>query len=192
MHRWEEWQRPYEHGTFAIWPPAPVRKIVNSQRERYDPVSQRYCEAHITVTQPLRRPLDEGEWRHLRTVLAGFDRFEIEYGPLSSFLPYPCIWYEIQPQDRILAIRKALHQTGYFNLEMKHPENFIPHMTITEGLSGPTVDEGLLRRLQEESGTGSFLCEELALIIPDASFRFHVRRTVPLGALSHSRSSNGA
>ena len=183
MRRWEDWQKPYEFGTFVIWPPVHVRKIINSQREMYDPVSQRYCETHITVTQPLSWTLDERGWDYLQTRLAGFGPFQIEYGPLSSFLPYPCIWYEIVPRDRILAIRKVLHQTGYFNLEMEYPENFIPHMTITEGLSGPTVDKSVLRKLQEESGMGSFLCEDVAFIVPDEEFQFHVKRRIPLGTV---------
>ncbi len=77
-------------------------------------------------------------------------------------------------------MREALHETGHFNLAIKHPENFIPHMTITEGLSGATVDEELLDKLQGESGKGSFWCEELALIVPDEDFRLRVARVLPL------------
>jgi 2'-5' RNA ligase len=184
MDTWEDWQRPYQYGTLVIWPPSDVRENVNSQREKYDPVSQSYCEAHITVTQPLCRWLDEEEWDRVRIVLAGFESFEIAYGPLNSFLPYPCIWYEVKPRERVLEIRNALHQTGYFNLEMKHPKNFIPHMTITEGLSGPAVDESLLQLLQGESGTGSFKCEGLAYIVPDDSFRLQVRSILLLAHLN--------
>jgi 2'-5' RNA ligase len=177
---WEEWQKPYEFGTIVIWPPDEVRGIVNLQRERYDPVSQSYCETHITVTQPLVKRLDQDEWDGLLNLLASYESFEITYGPLKSFLPYPCIWYAIQPVERVLELREALHLTGYFNSAMKHPENFIPHMTITEGQSGPTVDEALFELLQSESRDGVFQCDGLSYIVPDRQFRFHVERFLPL------------
>jgi 2'-5' RNA ligase len=180
MESWEDWQKPYIYGTFAIWPPDEVREIVDAQRQAYDPVSQAICGTHITVTQPMIKPLGEGEWKRLQIVLREFVSFEIEYGPVKSFLPYPCIWYEVQPAERILEIRTALHDTGYFNLTMQHPEDFIPHMTITEGLSGPEVNEGLLVRLQQESKPGTFICDTLVYIVPDDHFQFQVRRSLPL------------
>ena len=103
-------------------------------------------------------------------ILIRFPAFEIQYGPIKSFLPYPCIWYEIQPEDKILDLRHALHQTGYFNLSLTHTGDFIPHMTITEGLSGPPVDKELLTKLQEQSSQGSFICHDAAYIVPDESF----------------------
>jgi len=180
MENWEDWQKPYQFGTLVIWPPDEIREIVNSQRERIDPVSQSYCETHISVTQPLCRWLEAEEWDRLGVLLASFDSFLIEYGPLNTFLPYPCIWYEIKPVNRVLELRNSLHQTGYFNLEMKHPQNFIPHITITEGLSGLEVDKDLFQTLQQESGKGSFQCEELAYIVPDQDFRFYISRILPL------------
>jgi 2'-5' RNA ligase len=180
MNSWEDWQKPYQFGTLVIWPPDALREIVNSQRERIDPVSGSYCEAHITVTQPLSGYLDDEEWDRLETILSSIVSFEISYGPLKTFLPYPCIWYEIQPAEKVLELRNVLHQTGFFNLDMKHPQNFIPHMTITEGLSGPEVDENLFRMLQEESGKGLFHCKGLSYIVPDEDFRFQVKRFLPL------------
>lgn len=182
MDHWEDWQKAYRFGTIVIWPPEEIRATVNAQRERYDPVSQSYCEAHITVTQPLVRSPSEGEWDQIYRVLGSFDTFKIEYGPLNSFLPYPCIWYEVQPIESVLQLREALHECGYFNLELRNTESFIPHLTITEGQSGPEVDAFLLSKLNDESRGGSFHCKELALIVPDESFNFFVDRTIRLGS----------
>jgi hypothetical protein len=179
MNTWEVWQTFYQFGTLVIWPPDEIGSIVNSQRERIDPISQSYCETHISVTQPLSRWLDEKAWDRLGTIIKSFVSFEIAYGPLNTFLPYPCIWYEVKPADRVLELRNVLHQTGYFNLEMRHPKNFIPHMTITEGLSGPKVDLNLYQTLQQESGSGTFQCEGLTYIIPDENVRFHVKKFLP-------------
>ena len=180
MDNWEDWQKPYQHGTIVIWPPYEIREIVNAQREAYDPISRSICEAHITVTQPFSKFLSDVEWDSLFKLLNAYDPFKIEYGPLKSFLPYPCIWYEIQPKETVLELRSALHNTGFFNLGLKYTEGFIPHMTITEGLSGPSVDESLLDALQLKSRRGTFLCRELAYIVPEDRFYFRVVKVLPL------------
>jgi hypothetical protein len=84
--------------------------------------------------------------------------------------------------DRVLEIRSALHQTGFFSLNLSHIKDFIPHMTITEGLSVSTVDVGLLELVQGESESGSFLCKELAYIFPNYQFCFNVMERLPLKA----------
>jgi len=181
MEHWKDWQKAYQFGTIVIWPPDEVRKRVNSQRETYDPVSQSFCETHITVTQPLIKNLSNDEWDQVQRIIKGFDSLKINYGPLNSFLPYPCIWYEIEPAEKVLDIRHALHKIGFFSLTLKYTEGFIPHMTITEGQSGPPVDESLLELLQGESESGSFQCKELTFIKPDEWVRFQVKRTLSLG-----------
>ncbi len=178
----KDWQKQFQFGTIVIWPPDEIRDFVNKQREINDPLSQSYCDAHISVTQPLLKELSENEWGQILSVVGSFRSFQIDFGPLNSFLPYPCIWYEIEPQERVLEIRQALHRSGFFNLTLPHTEGFIPHMTITEGLSGSVVDESLLQRLQNESRQGSFLCLGLAYIIPDQQFCFKRAMTLPLAA----------
>jgi len=189
MDSWEDWQKQFRYGTIVIWPPDKIREVVNAQRELYDPTSQSICETHITITQPMIKPLNHEEWERITGLLKAYPSFEIEYGPLNSFLPYPCIWYEIKPAEKVLEIRNALHDTGFFNLELKHTEDFIPHMTITEGVSGPNVDEALLEQLQEESSQGSFLCKELMYIVPNAQFCFKATRALPLAAAGDIKGS---
>jgi len=180
MKNWEEWQKSYRYGLIVIQPPDKIRELVNKQREEYDPLSQSYSEAHISVTQPLLKELSEIEWEQILCIVEGYESFQIDYGPINSFLPYPCIWYEIKPAEKVLDLRQALHRTGFYNLSLPHTEGFIPHMTITEGLSGPTVDEKLFNRLQGESSQGTFLCQELAYIIPNQRFCFKVAKILPL------------
>jgi 2'-5' RNA ligase len=177
---WTNGQKAYAHGTLVVWPPDEVRDVVNRLRTEYDPVSQSVCEAHITVTQPLLGPLSSIEWSHMETLLSDIDAFEIQYGPLSSFLPYPCIHYEIHPGEKLLRIRELLHETGFFNLRMPHPENWVMHMTITEGLSGPEVNHELLVSLKRRVAGGSFTCTAISYIIPDSEFHFKVVRTLCL------------
>lgn len=193
MDRWPAWGQRFQPGLFIIQPPEDVCAVVNAQRNAYDPLSQSYIGAHITVTQPLSKTPSESEWDLLEQILGNLQPFMIHYGPLKTFLPYPCIWYAVQPAERILAIREALHQTGLFNLGEGYIADFIPHMTITEGQSGPEVTTELLEKLQNESQSGSFLCEELVLAVPDRYFNFSPQRRISLGdVITHTPGSSGA
>jgi 2'-5' RNA ligase len=178
---WPDWQNPYVHGTFVLWPPDDVRHTVNALRGRYDPVSQAICPTHITLTEPLHRQPRPDEWYQLRQIVAASAPFELTYRPLRSFLPYPCIWFEIQPAEPVLSLRTALHRMGLVNLDLPHTDGFIPHMTITEGLSGPEVNEALLAALQEQVAGGTFAVSDVAFIAPDADFRVTVGKRLPLG-----------
>jgi len=90
MKFWEEWQKLYRYGVIVIQPLDEIRELVNNQREEYDPLSQSYSEAHITVTQPLLKELSEDEWDRVLRIIEGYGSFQIDYGPINSFLPYPC------------------------------------------------------------------------------------------------------
>jgi 2'-5' RNA ligase len=174
---WADWRKAYVYGTLVVWPPDNVRDVVNRLRAEHDPLSQSYCETHITITQPLLRQLDSIEWSHIETLISDINAFEIHYGPLNSFLPYPCIYYEIHSGEKLLTIRKLLHETGFFNLRIPHPENWVMHMSITEGLSGPKVNHELLESLKRRVAAGSFTCTAISHIVPDSEFHFKVEKT---------------
>jgi 2'-5' RNA ligase len=180
---WKNWQRRYRHGVFLILPPHEIRQWVNTQRELYDPTSAAICETHISVSQPLLKPISEQDRILLGDSVRSLKPFEIHIGQLKSFLPYPCIWYEIQPVELILKLRSVLHGTGLFNLVDGYIEDFIPHMTITEGRSGPEVNLDLLEQLQPQSPSGSFICSGLSLMVPDKAFHFHQKGYLPLGSM---------
>ncbi len=181
MEEWPKWQKVYKYGTLVIWPPDRVGEVVNRLRHQYDPVSQSFCGAHITLTQPFLRQPSSNEWVELCEVVSSFESFEIQYGPIHTFLPYPCIWFEIHPSELVLVIRQALHATGMFNLDLPHTEDFIPHMTVTEGQSDIDVTEELYTKLRDEISGGSFICPDIAYIVPDRVFHFGIQRRLPLG-----------
>ncbi len=169
------------NGTLAVWPPVKVRRVVNQLRKQYDPISHSVCEAHITLTQPFLHPPSENDWHQLEGIIAGFEPFSIRYGPLNTFLPYPCIYYEIHPAERVLEIRRALHKTGMFNLELPHTDDFVPHMSITDGRPDIIRTKEIFEDLRGVVVGGSFQCTEIAFIVPDSDFRFGIARTLPLG-----------
>jgi 2'-5' RNA ligase len=177
---WENWQLPYEHGMLNIWPPDSVREYINGFRTQHDPVSQRISEAHITLTQPFLRPPTQDMWKVISDIAAQHDAFELQYGPVRSFLPAPVIWLDVQPSASILSLRNALHNTGFFNLTLPHTENFTAHMTLTEGLSGSHVDGELLNKLSAEVSSGRFNCSEISYVRPSTEFQFSVHKVCRL------------
>lgn len=181
---WTVWGEQYRAGLFIIQPPPEVCSPVNILREQYDPVSRSRIGAHITITQPLMGDLIENQWDRLDKTTAGFEPVTIHSERLKKFLPNPCIWHDIQPADYLLAIRKALHQTGFFNLAGGYIEDFIPHMTITEGESGPEVTLDSLNELQQECQSGSFSCQEPVLAVPDRDFQFFASQEGPAGSFT--------
>jgi 2'-5' RNA ligase len=177
---WAEWQKAYIHGLFVIWPPVGVRQLVNELRQKYDPDSQATIEAHITLTQPfLTRPSDQ-EWALLDQIVASFEPFDLSYGPVATFFPNPVIYLTIQPQERLLALRQALHDTGLFNLTLPYSDDFVPHMTIAEGLSERPVDELMLAEIRPQAPQGTFLLGEVVCVVPDVSFHFEIGARLPL------------
>ena len=175
------WVTPYLAGALVILPPEPVRSRVNRMRRRYDPASADRIPAHVTVAQPFRRQPDAEAFRVAEQVLAGLEPFELTYGPLRTFLPYPCIWYDIQPAGSILAVRAALHATGLFNTDLPHTRGFIPHMSITDGHPGVEETERIFERVRHRVKRGSFPVEELAYTRPNSQMHFRTVRHLPFG-----------
>jgi 2'-5' RNA ligase len=173
----------YQFGTFVIWPPAELRAEVNRLRQRYDPASQAACDAHITLTQPLLAEPSVDDWSEIERVAGSHSPLTIQYGPLDSFLPYPCIYLRIEPPEALLALRSDLHALGLFNLSLPHsdPTEFIPHMSITDGYPDADQTRQILDALRGSDPRGTFAASEIAYIRPDEHFHFFEVRAFELG-----------
>ena len=53
MSTWEKWQRDYQYGLILIMPPDEVAGRINPLRAKYDPKTDAFCPAHITLSDPL-------------------------------------------------------------------------------------------------------------------------------------------
>lgn len=178
MQHWAEWQRAYVHGVILVWPPEDVRSRINPLRTIHDPVSQSACEAHISLTPPFRASPSEQDWQAIDRAIAQHPPMDITYGPVNSF-GLNVIYLEVHPFGALAALRNALLASGLFAA----PEHatFVPHMTITEGLSGIQITTELLDGLRTTVAGGTFRLRDLAYIRPDKNFHFAVKRTVVLG-----------
>ncbi len=177
--RWEEWQKEYHFGAFYIFPPDSVIQPIEALRRRYDPKSASICQAHLSLSEPLTNPLTETQLRELQDKLASIQPFEIRYGPLRSFPPYPGVTYAIQPEDVFMALRSAIHSTSLFEQSTLGHAHIPPHMTIAEFITLHRTDE-LLHELSGHVPEGTFPCTAIEYAVPNRDFTFERVLSVPL------------
>jgi 2'-5' RNA ligase len=177
----EGWVIPYLPGSLVILPPREVRERVNRLRRKYDPVSAWRIPPHITVTQPFRAEPGAAELALISRVLIDHQPVTLRFGPLRNFLPYPCIWFDVQPAEAVLALREELHRTGLFNTDLSYTDGFIPHMSITDGTPAAESTERLFRRVANRVRGGEFRVDELVYTRPDWQFRFLPVKSFDLG-----------
>jgi 2'-5' RNA ligase len=177
---WEEWQIAYRFGVLLILPPDPLRSIANELRTRYDPRSQSYCDAHISLTVPAPRAITAAEWTELERAASMVAPFSIRYGPIKTFLPNPGVTLAIEPQDRLDALRTSLEAVAPFSAAPERTQPFMAHLTIARN-----VDAERTQQIVEELGpariTGRFTCSRVTHVVPDASFRFAEHGQLRLG-----------
>jgi 2'-5' RNA ligase len=169
---WEPWQEEYAFGAFFIFPPEDLAAKVDALRRIHDPVSAEICQAHISLTEPLRSELDEQQVGEIRNRLTTLKRFTIDYGPIRGFAPRPGIALAIRPEEAVRSLRDAIHSTSAFKGVTFKRSQVPPHMTIAEFIT-PERSAELLHELTEVIPSGSFECAEVVLATPDGDFRFH-------------------
>lgn len=177
---WEAWKKPYRYGTLALYPPQPIRDYLNNFRTELDPVSAGFSEAHISLTQPFSVAVTREVTEAVETVLREEGAFDVSFGPVRCFLPSPVIYLEVQPHQHIMELRRKLHGLGMFDLSLPHTDDFVPHLTLTEGFSGATVDDDLFRTLQQQVTGGSFTCDSISHLVPNKDFRFEANQAFAL------------
>lgn len=174
----DEFKRLYRHGALVIWPPEDVRATVGALRKRYDPSSQAICDAHITLSQPFRAAPTPDDLARIEAVVARYLPLEIVYGPLGTFLPYPCVYLEIQPAEPLRALQRTLYDLELFDLSQpfSDPDTFIFHMSITDGHPDGDQTRQILEALSGSEPIGRFVAGSVAWIHPDAGFHFETVR----------------
>ncbi len=177
---WEEWQREYEYGAFYIFPPAGVIEPIDDLRRIHDPKSDSYCQAHISLSEPLAHPLTQSELEELRARLSSIEPFDMRYGPLRTFLPYPGVAYTITPDDKFRCLRSVIHSTSMYKDATLTRDYVVPHMTVAEFITVSRTAE-LLQELSGNVPAGTFLCDSIEYAVPTRDFRFARILAIPLG-----------
>lgn len=182
MSSWEPWQYEYEHGVFVVLPPADVADRVNQLRRCHDPRSAAICDAHITLSDPLRAPLTHRQRDELTAALAEFAPISFHYGPITDMGRPPGVVFAISPTEPFFELRRAVHATSAFEGHPLPRAHRQPHMTVAEFI---TMEQtaNLLRDL-ETLEPGEFLCDSITLMVPDSQYHFSPVLSIRMGAAS--------
>ncbi len=177
---WVPWYEEYRYGALYLFPPSPLRARVNALRQRHDPRSQAICDAHISLTVPLPRPLSSAQAAEVAAVLRTIPSFEITWGPLHRYPGVPGVVLQIAPAAPLQQLVRRVETCACFRGAAARRYPFSPHMTIAEFV---TMEESgvLLGHLAGERLEGRFWCTEVAYAVPDAAFHFTERLSWPLG-----------
>ncbi len=179
MNGWFDWQKAYRFGVILMFPPDPPAGEVNRLRQIYDPRGQSYCKAHITLTVPLPRPVEEFHLDELKSLASGFKPFSIRYGPLSNYLPAPGVVLAIEPKDIVSSLVTMLESASVFENSAPRPYPFSPHLTISEFIDVERTGE-LMVELQGKTPEGVFLCDCVSYAVPDEKFNVTERARLEL------------
>jgi 2'-5' RNA ligase len=178
---WPSWYSEYRYGAFYLFPPPDVMHRVNALRSHYDPPSAAICDAHVSLTVPLPRPLDVATLAHVTECLAAQPAFTVEWGPPRVYPGVPGVVLDIAPMERVSALVAALEGCPCFRGAAPRRYAFSPHMTIAEFVSEARTQE-ILAEVRELGLHGAWWCSEVVYAIPDAAFRFHERWRGRLGS----------
>lgn len=180
MLDWEEWQRDYRFGVLLILPPPETIKQVDKLRAKYDPKSYSICAAHISVSDPLSRPMTSDLQDEIRGVLSTIDPFQLHYDAPQATTEYAGVYYPIRPQEPIDALKQALHRSSAFGGDTHERRNIPAHMTIAEFVS---IEDSLklCDTIRGTAPVGSFRCDKLSYVVPDERFCFREAKSFPLG-----------
>lgn len=178
--RWELWQTEYRYGAFSIFPPNGTIEAIDALRHTYDPRSHSFCQAHISLSDPVPQPLPDEQLCELLPAVSSVEPLELRYGPLRSFPPYPGVAYAVAPEEVFRALRAVVHATSIFGgVEVQH-DSVAPHITVAEFITLERTDE-LLLELNGAVPEGAFLCDAIEYAVPNESFYFERILTLPLG-----------
>jgi hypothetical protein len=181
MSRWEPWQRDYRFGVILVMPPQDVASRIDALRQAYDPQSQAICSAHISVSDPLRRQLDDDDRERIQGLLRAVEPFEVHYGKPTASTERPGVTCPVAPQERFDELKRVIHHAPVFEGAVYGRREIPAHMTIAESV---TIEESLkiAADLANAALRGSFWCDRLEFMVPDLTFRFQQCGTFSLGA----------
>jgi len=174
VSEWEDWQPAYRFGVLLIYPPEPLRSLVNNLRAKHDPKSQAICDAHISLTVPLPEPISQTDWGDLQALAGSIPSVALTYGPLRHYLPHPGVALGVEPQEQLDQLRKRLESSSAFVGATARSYPFSGHMTIAEFITAERT-RALMEELKDAVPPGAFLCDRVSLAVPDEGFRFEER-----------------
>lgn len=178
--RWEDWKAEYRYGALYFFPPRELRNTVNQLRTKFDPKSQSYCDAHISLTVPFPKPLTLSVFKEIEQAALLIQPIDITYGPVTSYPGHAGVVLKIEPADRLRDLVQSLEELPAFEGAQARRYPFSAHMTIAEFITLDRTAE-LVQELSGERLEGVFRCERLSYAVPNDDFHFEERGYIKFG-----------
>ena len=171
-----------------ILPPPEVAQQIDPLRAKYVPRSFAICPTHISLSDPLSQDMTPGLQEEVGHILNAISPFQLHFDRLQASTEYAGVYYPINPQDPIDALKQALHTSSAFNGQVYRRRKIPAHMTVAEFLS---IEDSfmLCEELQGTAPSGSFICDRLSFVVPDERFCFQEVGTFLLGSTQESEGS---
>jgi len=114
-------------------------------------------------------------------ILSRIDPFMLYYDKPIASRDHAGVAYPIMPQEPIDNLKQKLHQATIFEGKVYGRRDIPAHMTIAEFV---TIEESwrIWEDIKDIAPSGSFLCDQLELIVPDINMQFQKVKTYALGA----------
>ncbi len=176
-----EWQREYRYGIWLIYPPEPHLSAITALRERYAWAQSCECDAHISLSVPLPRPINASDVAELQAALRTVPPFTVTYGPLVRRPAHRGVVLEISPQDTLRALLETVEATSAFERAAPRPYPYWAHMTIAEMVTWEQT-YAIIEELKDLPLQGDFELTYLSYAVPDERFCFTERARARLGS----------
>ena len=151
-----------------------MRERVNAWRTQFDPASQAICDAHVSLTVPLPRPLTVRDAAEVAAVLASQPALDLRWGPPWQYPGIPGAVLRIEPAAAVRTLVSALESCAVFQDAAPRRYPFSPHMTVAEFVDQKQT-QAILAALASEEATGQWRCTAVSYAVPDTAFHFTVR-----------------
>ncbi|GGE51441.1 putative phosphoesterase [Pullulanibacillus camelliae] len=119
----------------AMFPSKRLQDEVNSYRKRYDP-HYAYIPPHITLKEPfeLEEAQIDATIEKIQSIASQVEPVKIVIDKVSSFHPVNNVIYlKVQENPNLTKLHDLLHGKDFKNRD--HTYNFVPHITIAQGLA---------------------------------------------------------
>jgi len=174
------WQHEYRYGVWLIYPPEPHRSAVTALRERYAWSQSSRCDAHISLSLPLPRPVTAADVAELQAALSQVQPFRVSFGPLVRQPAHRGVVLEVSPQDSLRALLEKVEATSAFAGAVPRKYPFWAHLTIAEMVTWEQT-YAIIEELADLPLSGEFDLAYLSYAVPDEEFSFTERARVYLG-----------
>lgn len=142
-------------------PPPEVSRRIDPLRSKYDPKAFSSCPTHISISDPLRKEMNPGMDEEIAAILRGIPFFKLYFDGPTTSIDYAGVTDPNIPQGPVENIKQKLHQAAIFASQVYYRGAIPTRVTIAESWK-------ILREIQANASSGSFVCDRLEFTMPDA------------------------